>query len=641
MAWWTSASGSGAGRGLDRHVGAPAGAAPADAAPAAGAGRGAPDDVGADGVGAAPRAHGLVVQCDVFTGGCPPGEVRLHRPLLQPAPFGHAPVDRERAVHRREHRRDAALDEDEPQPRGRILGVVLHRVREATGPAHDGDGAVTKGDQRCQPAGFEDGWRQKQIRAGVDLPGQRFLRGGVERHVAGETPDRGLQLPSVPGRPLAHHHHLRSPGHDLVQRRGQQPHPLLRHQPGNHAEERTVRGTLQVADPLQDLLVRGLSGDEGPVIAGVDPRIPPGVELVVVDAVENAAGGVPAGAQQFVHPGSLCRREDLLHVAGADGVDPVREGDAPLEQGPGRGEPDQLLGGGADPPLIGDVVDREDDPGALQCTPVRSLPGFLGHQPAVPVVAVDDVGAPHVQGCQRRDGLGEQHERHHVVVLVAVRDLPVEPPRQAEREDFHSAQRRQATDHHALGDRTQRHVEGQHRAPAEPPVPRDHQADVEAELGQPLRQRTADVGQPAHLDERIGLRAGEQHAVRPGRRDAGAEFTKFVGVVDVGHLLGPGRPELHRRQRAVAAGERSVHHGGPQVFEWSRNLHCPTSLQGAEKDLQRLLCGVSLVPSGEGCQHLMTARPSGSDEVQSGAALLRSGEVGGGRFDGGTRVPAS
>ena len=211
------------------------------------------------------------------------------------------------------------------------------------------------------------------------------------RHVAGEAPGRGLQLPSVAGRPLAHHHHLGSPGHDLVQRRGQQADPLLRHQPGNHAEERTVRRALQVADPLQDVLVRGFAGDEGAVVAGVDPRVPLGVELLVVDAVENAAGGVPAGAQQFVHPGSLCRSEDLLHVAGADGVDPVREGDAPLEQGSCRGQPDQLLGGGPDPPLIGDVVDREDDPGALQRTPVRSLPGFLGHQPAVPVVAVDDV----------------------------------------------------------------------------------------------------------------------------------------------------------------------------------------------------------------------------------------------------------
>lgn len=45
--------------------------------------------------------------------------------------------------------------------------------------------------------------------------------------------------------------------------------------------------------------------------------------------------------------------------------------------------------------------------------------------------------------------------------------------------------------------------------------------------GQPLRQRAADVGESAHLDERIGLRTGEQHAVRAWRRDADGHTIRF------------------------------------------------------------------------------------------------------------------
>ena len=51
----------------------------------------------------APRADGLVIKCDVLAGRRPPGEVRLHHPLLQPAPFGYSPVDGKCAIYGRQH----------------------------------------------------------------------------------------------------------------------------------------------------------------------------------------------------------------------------------------------------------------------------------------------------------------------------------------------------------------------------------------------------------------------------------------------------------------------------------------------------------------------------------------------------------
>src|SRR5579883_2679155 len=57
------------------------------------------------------------------------------------------------------------------------------------------------------------------------------------------------------------------------------------------------------------------------------------VELLIVDAVEDAGEVALAGAQHGVEPGAVLGREDLARVGRADGVDRITPEDAlPMPQ---------------------------------------------------------------------------------------------------------------------------------------------------------------------------------------------------------------------------------------------------------------------------------------------------------------------
>ena len=101
------------------------------------------------------------------------------------------------------------------------------------------------------------------------------------------------------------------------------------------------------------------------------------------------------------------------------------------------------------------------------------------------------------------------------------------------------------------------------------------------------------LGVPDDGEERRDFVRLEERGV-PGQ-GADAQFVavaqdevEFVQVIDVDQPLGPGEPELHHRQEAVAPGddprfravareefECVVHGRGPHVVERSRNLHSP------------------------------------------------------------------
>ena len=337
-----------------------------------------------------------------------PGEVRGHGPFDQPIPqrfvveIAHRPLDGVKHVV------GVVVGEGEAVALVGIYVEGLDAVPEAAGLPDDGDGPVAHGDHLAEAAGLELAGHEEHVRAGVDPVGQRFVHLHPGGHPAGVFPLGGADEVLIV--PVAHaqEHQLHVLAHDVVQHPLDEVQALLGGEPGDEADEGRLRTLLQAALLLQARLQDGLAP---PVVAGegdAEESVVLRVVGVGVDAVQYAREHVLPLLHEAVQPLAVVGGLDLLGVGGAHGGDPIGEHDAALHAGEEPIELQIVRGEvalveaqvGVEPmeveePLelqIVDGVDRADP--AVPLVDAVLGPKQHAQQPALPVVAVEDVWEP-------------------------------------------------------------------------------------------------------------------------------------------------------------------------------------------------------------------------------------------------------
>ena len=202
----------------------------------------------------------------------------------------------------------------------------------------------------------------------------------------------------------------------------------------DHAQQGGIGLDREADGLLKGGLVGGAAVDAFQGVVAGEMWVGGGVGGVDVDAIEDAVEVGFAVAQEGIEVVAEGGGEDFAGVAGADGADLVGEEDAARDEDQDVAEVgagwvgDQSVGGEAgsfengrvEVALVFEVVDGEDAGGFGEFGRV-TVGGAqpVGDESGVPVVAVDDVGAPiqHAGGLER--GAGEEGEAV-AVVRVAI-----------------------------------------------------------------------------------------------------------------------------------------------------------------------------------------------------------------------------
>ena len=140
------------------------------------------------------------------------------------------------------------------------LVVRLHGVLQATGLAHDGQGAVAHGDDLRQAAGLKLRRHQEHVGGGIHALRQCRIELDACGHGAGVLVLEVAQAVLVVAVAGTQHGHLHAAGQDAVERVHDQVHAFLARQARDHHHERAVVANLEPQLLLQLGLAHGLAG---------------------------------------------------------------------------------------------------------------------------------------------------------------------------------------------------------------------------------------------------------------------------------------------------------------------------------------------------------------------------------------------
>ena len=308
----------------------------------------------------------------------------------------------------------------------------MHGVLQATGLAHNGQGAVAHGDDLRQATGLKLRGHQEHIGGGVHALRKRRVKLDTRRHGAGVFALEVAQAVLVVAVAGTQHGHLNATGQDAVERVHDQVHALLSRQARDHHHKRAVVANLEPQLLLQFGLTYGLPRAVINRVVGGNALVGRRIKTHNVNAVEDTLQSVGTLAQHAVQALAKLGRLDLARIGGAhrgDGIGIVQRAQHIVNA---AGVTAQLRGGCrnmrhtqyvfhhgvAKLALERHIVDREHGLDAVvQRQALVELSQEHGRQRRLPVVAVQDVALKAFGQVLQAlgDGLGEKREALAVV----------------------------------------------------------------------------------------------------------------------------------------------------------------------------------------------------------------------------------
>ena len=308
----------------------------------------------------------------------------------------------------------------------------MHGVLQATGLAHNGQGAVAHGDDLRQATGLKLRGHQEHIGGGVHALRKRRVKLDTRRHGAGVFALEVAQAVLVVAVAGTQHGHLNATGQDAVERVHDQVHALLSRQARDHHHKRAVVANLEPQLLLQFGLAYGLPRTVINRVVGGNALVGRRIKTHNVNAVEDTLQSVRTLAQHAVQALAKLGRLDLARIGGAhrgDGIGIVQRAQHIVNA---AGVTAQLRGGCrnmrhtqyvfhhgvAKLALERHIVDREHGLDAVvQRQALVELSQEHGRQRRLPVVAVQDVALKAFGQVLQAlgDGLGEKREALAVV----------------------------------------------------------------------------------------------------------------------------------------------------------------------------------------------------------------------------------
>ena len=308
----------------------------------------------------------------------------------------------------------------------------MHGVLQATGLAHNGQGAVAHGDDLRQATGLKLRRHQEHIGGGIHALRKRRVKLDTRRHGAGVFALEVAQAVLVVAVAGTQHGHLNATGQDAVERVHDQVHALLSRQARDHHHKRTVVANLEPQLLLQLGLAYGLPRAVINRVVGGNALVGRRIKTHNVNAVEDTLQSVRTLAQHAVQALAKLGRLDLARIGGAhrgDGIGIVQRAQHIVNA---AGVTAQLRGGCrnmrhtqyvfhhgvAKLALERHIVDREHGLDAVvQRQALVELSQEHGRQRRLPVVAVQDVALKAFGQVLQAlgDGLGEKREALAVV----------------------------------------------------------------------------------------------------------------------------------------------------------------------------------------------------------------------------------
>ena len=308
----------------------------------------------------------------------------------------------------------------------------MHGVLQATGLAHNGQGAVAHGDDLRQATGLKLRRHQEHIGGGVHALRKRRVKLDTRRHGAGVFALEVAQAVLVVAVAGTQHGHLNAAGQDAVERVHDQVHALLSRQARDHHHKRAVVANLEPQLLLQFGLAYGLPRAVINRVVGGNALVGRRIKPHNVNAVEDTLQSVRTLAQHAVQALAKLGRLDLARIGGAhrgDGIGIVQRAQHIVNA---AGVTAQLRGGCrnmrhtqyvfhhgvAKLALERHIVDREHGLDAVvQRQALVELSQEHGRQRRLPVVAVQDVALKAFGQVLQAlgDGLGEKREALAVV----------------------------------------------------------------------------------------------------------------------------------------------------------------------------------------------------------------------------------
>ena len=308
----------------------------------------------------------------------------------------------------------------------------MHGVLQATGLAHNGQGAVAHGDDLRQATGLKLRRHQEHIGGGVHALRKRRVKLDTRRHGAGVFALEVAQSVLVVAVAGTQHGHLNATGQDAVERVHDQVHALLSRQARDHHHKRAVVANLEPQLLLQLGLAYGLPSTVINRVVGGNALVGRRIKTHNVNAVEDTLQSVRTLAQHAVQALAKLGRLDLARIGGAhrgDGIGIVQRAQHIVNA---AGVTAQLRGGCrnmrhtqyvfhhgvAKLALERHIVDREHGLDAVvQRQALVELSQEHGRQRRLPVVAVQDVALKAFGQVLQAlgDGLGEKREALAVV----------------------------------------------------------------------------------------------------------------------------------------------------------------------------------------------------------------------------------
>ena len=308
----------------------------------------------------------------------------------------------------------------------------MHGVLQATGLAHNGQGAVAHGDDLRQATGLKLRGHQEHIGGGVHALRKRRVKLDTRRHGAGVFVLEVAQAVLVVAVAGTQHGHLNATGQDAVERVHDQVHALLSRQARDHHHKRAVVANLEPQLLLQLCLAYGLPRAVINRVVGGNALVGRRIKTHNVNAVEDTLQSVRTLAQHAVQALAKLGRLDLARIGGAhrgDGIGIVQRAQHIVNA---AGVTAQLRGGCrnmrhtqyvfhhgvAKLALERHIVDREHGLDAVvQRQALVELSQEHGRQRRLPVVAVQDVALKAFGQVLQAlgDGLGEKREALAVV----------------------------------------------------------------------------------------------------------------------------------------------------------------------------------------------------------------------------------
>ena len=308
----------------------------------------------------------------------------------------------------------------------------MHGVLQATGLAHNGQGAVAHGDDLRQATGLKLRRHQEHIGGGVHALRKRRVKLDTRRHGAGVFALEVAQAVLVVAVAGTQHGHLNATGQDAVERVHDQVHALLSRQARDHHHKRAVVANLEPQLLLQFSLAYSLPRAVINRVVGGNALVGRRIKTHNVNAVEDTLQSVRTLAQHAVQALAKLGRLDLARIGGAhrgDGIGIVQRAQHIVNA---AGVTAQLRGGCrnmrhtqyvfhhgvAKLALERHIVDREHGLDAVvQRQALVELSQEHGRQRRLPVVAVQDVALKAFGQVLQAlgDGLGEKREALAVV----------------------------------------------------------------------------------------------------------------------------------------------------------------------------------------------------------------------------------